>query len=439
MRIGVIGCGYVFDHYMATWARHPKLELAGVADLDAARAETVARAYGVKHYGSNEEMLADPSIEIVTNLTSIESHFEVTRAALLADKHVYSEKPLTTDLDEARTLFDLAAERGLVLSCAPSNVFSDTTQTMWKAVRDGAVGDVRIVYAEFDDNPIYLMSPETWKSRSGAPWPYIHEYEQGCTFEHAGYHLVWLCAIFGPVETVTAFSAVTIPDKTDAPLDPPDTPDFSVACLKFRSGIVARLTCSIGAPYDHRMRIIGNEGMLHADTYRHYRSPVRLERFDKLGLNARKAVSVRTNTLLQRLFGVGGRKLRLQRNAPPGADGRLISTEGRWWSPRDLLNRLKRRELGQQDKSVGLAEMADAIATGRPCFPPPGFILHVTELTLNIQRAGIESRTRSMTTDFPPLSPRPETLSSGIDYGRRRPPSALSRLINGALDRMHRH
>ena len=64
------------------------------------------------------------------------------------------------------------------------------------------------------------------------------------------------------------------------------------------------------------MRIIGNEGMLHADTYRHYRNPVRLERFDKLGLNARKAVSVRTNTLLQRPFGVGGRKLRLQRTPP---------------------------------------------------------------------------------------------------------------------------
>ena len=439
MKVGVIGCGYVFDHYMATWARHPKLELAGVADLDAVRAETVARTYGVRHYRSNEELLADPSIGIVANFTSIESHFEVIRAALLAGRHVYSEKPLTTDLDEARALFDLAAERGLVLSCAPSNVFSDTTQTMWKAVRDGAVGDVRIVYAEFDDNPIYLMSPETWKSRSGAPWPYIHEYEQGCTFEHAGYHLVWMCAIFGPVETVTAFSDVTIPDKTDAPLDPPDTPDFSVACLKFRSGVVARLTCSIGAPYDHRMRIIGNEGMLHADTYRHYRSPVRLERFDKLGLNARKAVSVRTNTLLQWPFGVGGRRLRLQRNAPPGADGRLISTEGRWWSPRDLLNRLKRRELGQQDKSVGLAEMADAIAVGRPCFPPPDFILHVTELTLNIQRAGTESRTHRMATDFSPLSPRPETVSSGIDYGRRRPPSAISRLINGVLDRMHRH
>ena len=83
-------------------------------------------------------------------------------------------------------------------------------------------------------------------------------------------------------------------------------PDFSVACLDFESGVVARVTCSIGVPYDHRMRIVGNEGMLTADTYRHYQCPVYLERFSQLLLNARKAISVRTNTFLQALFGVGG-------------------------------------------------------------------------------------------------------------------------------------
>lgn len=438
MNIGVVGCGYVFDHYLATWAKHPGLVLRGVTDIDRERAETVGRAYGLRVYPSTRALLADPAIDIVANLTSIESHFEVSRDALCAGKHVYSEKPLTTDLDQARELVDLAAASGLRLSCAPSNALSDTTQTMAKVVGDGAIGEVRLVYAEFDDNPIYLMRPEEWRSRSGAPWPYLHEYEMGCTWEHVGYHLTWLCALFGPVATVTAFSKRTLPDKTDQPLHPPSTPDFSVACLDFASGVTARVTCSIGAPYDHRMRIIGNAGMVWADTYRHYRSPVYLERFTPLTLNARKAVSVRRSTPLQRVLGVNGRRVRLSRNVPPGAD-RLVDLGGPRWSPRAVLGRVKRRELGQQDKAIGLAELADALASGRPHFPAPDLTLHLTELTLAIQAAGTEGCTHRLTTTFAPVAIRPETLRTAPDLtgGARR--GVVERLLDPVLARAHRH
>jgi len=437
MNVGVIGCGYVFDHYMATWGRHPGLVLKGVADRDARRRDIVASAYALKAYENNEVLLADPDIDIVANFTSIESHYEVTRAALTAGKHVYSEKPLVTDMDEARELFDLAKQKGLHLSCAPSNAMSDTVQTMWKAVRDGTVGDVRIVYAEFDDNLVYLMHPESWRSRTGAPWPHLHEYEQGCTYEHVGYHLTWLCAIFGPVKTVTAFSKQILPDKTDQPLVPPDTPDFSVACLDFESGVTARVTCSIGAPFDHRMRIIGNKGMLTADTYRHYQCPVYLERFSQLSLNARKAVSVRTNTLLQWLFGVGGRRLQLLRIPPPGA-GRDTLPKTRWFSPGDILRTLRRRELGQQDKTVGIAELADAIRVGRPPFPSPEFTMHLTELTLAIQGAGTNSTTVKLKTRFDAISPRPEALQASQNYSLGGS-GWVADLANRWLLRMHQH
>lgn len=439
MKIGVIGCGYVFDHYMATWARHPGLTLKGVADRDSARRDVVAQTYKLKAYASNEELLADPEIAVVVNLTSIESHVEVTRAALNAGKHVYSEKPLAPDIGEARALVELAESLGLRLSCAPSNALSDTTQTMWKAVRDGAVGDVRIVYAEFDDNVIYRMHPEIWRSRTGAPWPYLHEYEWGCTAEHIGYHLTWLCAIFGPVESVTAFSKETLPDKTNLPLHPPDTPDFSVACLNFRSGVVARVTCSIGVPYDHRMRIVGNAGMLTADTYRDYRCPVYLERFSQLTLNARKAMSVRTNSILQSLLGVGGRRVKLLCNLPPGADGRDPSPKRRRWSPRNLLRAAARRELGQQDKAIGVAELVDALKTGRPSFPPHDFTLHLTELTIAIQNAGPAAGSIRLKTSFTPIEPRPETLGSKSDYSAVKEPSWIGRAIERRILRMHQH
>ena len=95
MKIGVIGCGYVFDQYMATLSRHPGLAIAGIFDRNPARARQVGAFYGLRVHEEVETLLADPEVGIVANLTSVESHHEVSRAALLAGKHVYSEKPLT--------------------------------------------------------------------------------------------------------------------------------------------------------------------------------------------------------------------------------------------------------------------------------------------------------------------------------------------------------
>jgi len=433
MKIGIIGCGFSFDRYMETWGKHPRLEIAGVADLNPARLDAVSRFYKLRAYESNEAMLADSEIDIIANFTSIPSHYPVIKAALEAGKHVYSEKPLTTALGQARKLFALAEAKGLYLSCAPSNALGDTSQTMWKAVEDGAVGDVRIVYAEFDDNLIYLMSPATLRSRSGAPWPYLHEYEMGCTWEHVGYHLTWMCAMFGPVESVTAFSKCTLPDKTDQPLDPPDTPDFSVACLNFQSGVVGRVTCSIGAPYDQRMRIIGNKGMLTADTYNHYQCPVYLDPYSKLSLKARLSISVRTNTILQRLLGVGGRRLKLVHNVPPGAD-RIIDTNGPRWSLKAWLDRLYNREVGQQDKCLGIAELADAIRTGRQPFPAHDFIYHITELTLAIQGAGTKSQTHVLKSSFKPVALPDQTRQHAPDYLEATQARYIDRIIEGTFN-----
>ena len=434
MKIGIIGCGWAFELYMATWREYPHLEIAGVTDLDPVRLGIVSRHYNVPCYESNEAMLADPDVDIVVNLTPPPVHYSVTKVALEAGKHVYSEKPVTTNLVQAHELFELAEANGLYLSCAPSNVLSDTAQTMWKAIDDGAVGDVRIIYAELDSNPIYLTHTDRTRSRTGAPWPYLHELEMGCTWEHAGYYLSWMCAMCGPVKSVTAFSKCTLPDKTDQPLDPPDTPDFSVAALDFCNGVVGRLTCSIGAPYDHRFRVIGNEGCLIADTYRHYRCPVYLERFNKLPLKGHLLTTVRNNTYLQRLFGVGGRRLGLVRNPPPGMD-RVIDTHGPWWDPRAWLDRFWKHEEGWQDKCVGIAELADAIRSGRQPFPAHDFIYHITELTFAIQDMGTRSRTHTLASSFKPVALLERTREHALDYRKAARPPLIERLVWGVLDR----
>lgn len=436
--IAIIGCGYVFDHYMTTIAAHPELQITGVYDIDPERAAVVTARYDLDLYPDLDSLLADPNVELVVNLTSIESHYDVTRRLLEAGKHVYCEKPVTTDLDQSRKLFNLAAERSLILSAAPSNIFSDSVQTMWKVLRDGAIGRPLLVYAEFDDNPIYLMKPEGWRSRTGAPWPYLHEYEQGCTFEHVGYHLVWICAMLGPAVSVTAFSSVVIPHKTDRPLEPSDTPDFSVACLLFASGAVARITCSIAAPADHRMRVIGDEGELTSDTYRHYQSPVTLERFSALSLNARKVRSVRVQPLLGRMFGVGGRRLKLICHSKSHATMQDYST-GATSFARRIVNRIKRREVGAQDKMLGVAETARAIRDRRPNPLSPDFLLHINELTLAIQRSGKRGANYIPVTTFEPLQPMDSTLASKDDYRAMFRPTWLERHTERLLDRLHKH
>jgi predicted dehydrogenase len=439
LKIAIIGCGYVADHYLETLPNHPNLDLQGVVDHNLSRADIVADHYGTKTYPSTEALLADRKVELVVNLTDPDSHYEVSKASLLAGKHVYSEKPLSVDFAEAKELVALAEEKGLLLSSAPCSILSETAQTLWKAVRDGAVGRVHLVYAELDDNPIYLMRPEGWANETGAPWPYLNEYEVGCTLEHAGYYLTWLAAIFGPAVSVTGFSACVVHDKTPLSLDPPNTPDFSVACIVFRSGVIARLTCSIVAPYDHRIRIIGNEGVLWTDECWHYRAPVYLERFSQLSLNARKARSVRSNSTLQSFFGVNGRRQKLVLR-PGSQSGRYLReiASGKRSILGAALKAVSRRELVSMDFFRGVAEMAHAIQGGRPCLLPAEFVLHVNELTLAIQNAGKAGAPYRVTTSFEPLSPMQSTLESERTYGETKA-GLIGSMIEKLIARLHKH
>lgn len=435
MNIAFVGCGYVFDIYMRTKWAHAELGVCGVFDINAARAAAVGDYYGLHVYPDIEALLADPRVEIVVNLTNIGAHYEVTKRALLAGKHVYSEKPLTTELDQTRELFALADDRGLVFSGAPCNVYSDAVSTLWKAVRDGAIGRPVLVYAELDDNPWHLMDIEKLHSPSGAPWPYVEELQEGCTFEHVGYHLVWTCAMFGPATSVTAFSKTLMEHKASVPLHPADTPDFSVACLNFASGVAARITCSIVAPRDQRLRIIGDEGEISAESYSHYQAPVRLERFSKVSLTARKMYDVRVQPLIGRLFGAGGRKLPLVRHWKSHA------VESERGARRSLKQRLvawmRRREvIYAQDKLLGIAEMARSIRESRPQPMTPEFLMHVNELTLLIQRAGPNGICVTPTTTCRPIDPLPEIANNPSNYRTSYRPRVLERLFGGILERL---
>lgn len=371
-RVALIGCGYVADFYARTLPLHPELELVCVADRDAQRASRFAAHYGYR--GSTvDAVLRDPAIDLVANLTSVASHYQVTREALEAGKHVYSEKPLALDFGEARALVRLAAEKGRLLAGAPSNVLGESAQTAWRALRDGAVGTPRLVYAELDDGPIHLMRYREWRSASGAAWPWRDEFAIGAAAEHAGYHSTWLSAFFGPASRVTTFAARLVGKAPPAT----EVPDFGVACLEYPGGVVARLTCSIMAPRDHSMTIVGDAGTLLVRDCWDDASPVYLTRRTRLfeRWEARPA--------LARL---------LRRRVPPVRR-----------PPRALHGRGGNR----MDFARGLAEAAAAISEGRPCRLGAEFTLHNAEVALAMRDPAGMGSPRALETTFALPAPMP--------------------------------
>lgn len=373
MRIAIVGTGFVADFYMESLPLYPHLELAAVTDRDAQRLGQFTAHHRLScGKQSLDEVLADDSIELVLNLTNPDSHYEVSKTCLERGKHVYSEKPLAMQMHQARELYDLAERKQLRLASAPCNVLSETAQSMWQALREDVVGRVKLVYAEMDDGLVHKMRYRQWRSASGHFWPYKDEFEVGCTIEHAGYYVTWLTAFFGPAISVTAYSSCLYPDKeTDVPLDR-NAPDFSSACIRFASGVVARLTCSIIAPRDQHFRFFGDHGILYVDDSWDYRAPVKIRRW----------FNVRRRTIIS-----------------PFASEYPLKRFSQFRSPA--------RKANPMEFCRGPAEIATAIAERRESYLPADFCLHNNEIVLAIQHATENSATYNVTTSFKPLQPIP--------------------------------
>lgn len=371
MKIAMLGCGYVANMYRLTLPLHPQLKLVGVTDLQMERARAMAAATGSRVYDSLEALLADPEVELVLNLTNPRSHYATTRRCLEAGRHVFTEKPLALDMAQATELVELAERRSLQLSSAPTTLLNEAAQSLWKAVRDNVVGPIRLIYAEMDDGMVHRMPVDKWINEMGTPWPVVDEFETGCTLEHAGYVLSWLAAMFGPARSVTAFSDTLVPDKLPGQ-SIAVAPDFSVGAIKFESGAVARLTCGIYAPVDHRLRLFGDEGVLSVADPRTDRSPIHVQRY----LRIRRALKLMPWRRRYPLLDIGKKQV-------------------------------KYRGSQSRDFCSGLADMAAAIAAGEPCRLNARFCLHVNEMVLALHGALTDSRTHHMRTTFKPIKPMP--------------------------------
>jgi predicted dehydrogenase len=193
--VAVIGCGNISNQYLRNLTRFPDVAVLACADLDAERAKAQAAAYGVPGWGSPADALAHPGVQLVVNLTIPAAHAEVTRAAIAAGKHVWSEKPLTLDLDAGRDLLSAARAAGVRVGCAPDTVLGAGLQSARRLIDAGGIG-----------TPLTALTllqgpgPQTWH-----PDPeFLFAPGAGPLFDLGPYYLSVLAVLFGPARRVAA-------------------------------------------------------------------------------------------------------------------------------------------------------------------------------------------------------------------------------------------
>ena len=292
MNIAIVGCGNIAGPYSKDIKQHPSLNLVGFSDIDHSRAEAFANEHGGKAYSGLTELLADPSVELIVNLTIFQAHYEVIKQALMAGKHVYTEKPLTLETAQALELVQLAATKGLKLAGAPITFLGEAQQTAMKLIREGKIGDVRVVYAEVNHGRI-----ESWHPN---PAPF---YAVGPMLDVGVYPLALITALFGPAERLTAFAKTLKPNRITKDGVPftIEAPDFYVVNIEFPGGKLVRLTADfyvsgktrqgegiefhgdIGSLHLHSW-FMANSSLEYAEFGQDY-APVELAREAKVGLD----------------------------------------------------------------------------------------------------------------------------------------------------------
>ncbi len=276
INVGIIGCGNIAGPYADDLPSYEEINFIGVADIDPERAYAFAEKHGTKAYSSVDELLADPAIQLVANLTTQHSHKPVTTACLHAGKHVWSEKPLAMSYEDAVGLLDLARERGLRIGSSPFTLMGEAEQTAWKWLREGQLGTVRVIYAEVNWGRV-----ETWH-----PEPHSF-YAAGPLYDVGVYPLAIVTAIYGPARRVAAYGRVVYPERTtqQGSVFQVETPDYIVASIELEGGLVVRLTSDFYvsniSTKQTGIEFHGDAGSLHLAGWHIFNSKVFFAPWDK--------------------------------------------------------------------------------------------------------------------------------------------------------------
>ena len=280
VKIGVVGCGNISNVYLESGKKFDVLDIVAVADLDLERAKAKAEVHGIARALSVAELLADPEIEIVLNLTIPKAHYDVCKAALDAGKHAYVEKPLSLTRDQGRDLLRIAKEKNLRVGGAPDTFLGAALQTCRKLIDDGAIGRPVAATAFMMAGGVekWHPNPEFFYKPGGGPM-----------LDMGPYYLTALISLLGPIRRVTGSAQMSFPERmiTSQPLSGQsilvETPTHIAGVLDFQSGAVGTIITSFDV-WAHNLppiEIHGSEGSLSVPDPNYFGGVVKLYRDGK--------------------------------------------------------------------------------------------------------------------------------------------------------------
>jgi len=342
--IGIIGCGNISSAYLTAMASFPVLDIRGIADLNRGLAEQRAGEFNLAARGI-DELLADPEIKLIVNLTVPKAHVAVGLQALAHGKHTYSEKPLGVTFAEGRTLAETAKASGLRIGAAPDTFLGGAHQTARAIVDTGVLGVPVGGTATF-------MCPghERWHPNPD----FYYEEGGGPMLDMGPYYITDLVNLLGPVAKVAGFATMPRRERmiTSQPRNgetiPVHIPTHVSGVMAFECGAVVQIGMSFDvAGHEHvPLEIYGTEGTLIVPDPNHFGGEIELLK--------------------------KGGSFEPQSTTQPYADGNY--------------------------RSLGVADMAHAILTDRPHRASGALALHVLEVMEAFGTAAETGQTVAITT-----------------------------------------
>lgn len=272
--VGIIGCGNVSKAYFKGAKTFEALHIVACADLIHELAEAKADEHGCEAQ-SVDDLLANPRVDLVINLTLPAVHAEVSLNALEAGKHVHCEKPLAVTLEDARAVMDTARKKGLKVGCAPDTFLGAGFQTCRKLIDDGWIG--RPVAGS-----AFMMGrgPERWHPNPA----FFYQTGAGPMFDMGPYYVTALVHLLGPVKRVAAVTSRAFETRIatcEAQFGRElavEVPTHHAGVLEFHSGASITTTLSFDV-YKHGhgpIEIYGTEGSLKCPDPNTFGGPVSL-------------------------------------------------------------------------------------------------------------------------------------------------------------------